>query len=99
MLGYLIMILKKSDIERLATHLVTSLITRQLIQPKLETRKLTEILSDVLTKNMEAEQAVEDETRRLMEQYRTQINAGQADSQRLYMMIKRQVAKDKKFIL
>ncbi|OGQ31451.1 MAG: hypothetical protein A3B79_06575 [Deltaproteobacteria bacterium RIFCSPHIGHO2_02_FULL_50_15] len=91
--------LKKSDIERLATHLVTSLITRQLIQPKLETRKLTEILSDVLTKNMEAEQAVEDETRRLMEQYRTQINAGQADSQRLYMMIKRQVAKDKKFIL
>ncbi|OGQ55980.1 MAG: hypothetical protein A3I75_06170 [Deltaproteobacteria bacterium RIFCSPLOWO2_02_FULL_50_16] len=99
MLGYLIMRLKKSDIERLATHLVTSLITRQLIQPKLETRKLTEILSDVLTKNMEAEQAVEDETRRLMEQYRTQINAGQADSQRLYMMIKRQVAKDKKFIL
>ncbi len=43
--------------------------------------------------------AIEEEVKRLMEQYRDQIASGSIDPQKAYMMIKKQVAKDKKFIL
>ena len=91
--------LKKATLQRLATNLVTSLISKQLLQPKVDTHQLIEAVATILIQNMEEERAIEDETRKLMERYRSQIDQGHADPQRLYMMIKKQVAKEKKFIL
>ena len=91
--------LKKDTINRLATNIVTSLITKQLFKPQTDTNALISVVEGVFVKNMEDERTVEDETSQLMEQYKDQINTGNADSQRLYMMIKKEVAKKRKFVL
>ena len=90
--------LKKSAINRLATNIVTSLVTKQLLQTKVETNKLIEVAEGILVKNMEDEQAIEDEAHRLMEQYKGQMT-GSMDPQKMYTMMKKEVAKKKKFIL
>jgi Holliday junction DNA helicase RuvB len=47
----------------------------------------------------EEEATIEEEVRKLMDQYRRQIGSGEIDPQRVYEMIKKQGAKEKKFIL
>jgi hypothetical protein len=91
--------LKKGMIPQLATKVVTSLITKQLLQPKTETNALIELVSGVFLKNVEDEAKIEDETHKLMEQYQDQMNQDNADTQRMYMMIKKEVAKKRKFTL
>lgn len=60
---------------------------------------LRSAIEGVILRNMEEEVAIEDEVKKIMEQYRAQIASGAVDPQKIYMMIKKQVAKDRKFIL
>ena len=53
----------------------------------------------VIQRNIDEEHAIEEEVKRLMDQYRAQVASGAVDPQKAYQMIKRQVAKEKKFIL
>jgi hypothetical protein len=90
--------LKKEEIERLARQ-VTDNIKKCGVLFKVPEVKIFEKVEAVIQKNIEDEFRIEDEVKRLMEQYRAQIASGSVDSQRIYSMIKKQVAKDKKFIL
>ncbi|MBI2092921.1 MAG: DUF507 family protein [Deltaproteobacteria bacterium] len=55
-------------------------------------------IASLLTSNMEAERALEDEAHKLLDKNRRTIG-GDIDEQKAFMMIKKQLAKQKNFTL
>ncbi|MBI2066773.1 MAG: DUF507 family protein [Deltaproteobacteria bacterium] len=90
--------LKKEEIARLA-HQIGENLKKSGVVFKVEERRIVEKVETVIQKNVDDEHRIEDEVKKLMEQYRAQIATGSVDPQKVYMMIKKQVAKDRKFIL
>lgn len=91
--------LKKEEIAKIAELIQRHLKEANLITTSAAEEKIRERVDAVITKNLQEEMAIEDEVKRLMDQYRSQIASGAIDAQKAYMMIKKQVAKDRKFIL
>jgi len=91
--------LKREEIAKIALLIQRHLKEANLIANAAPEDRVRERIEVVITKNLQEEMAIEDEVKKLMEQYRSQIASGAIDSQKAYMMIKKQVAKDRKFIL
>ena len=91
--------LKQEEITRIARQLLKNLKERGAASLKADEAKVLSRIEAVFLKNLNEEAAIEDEVRKLMDQYRRQIGSGEIDPQRAYQMIKKQVAKEKKFIL
>ncbi len=91
--------LKKEEVRRIAELVQARLKETHLLATSTPEDRILERIEVIILKNLEEEVAIEDEVKKLMEQYRTQIASGAIDSQKAYMMIKKQVAKDRKFIL
>lgn len=91
--------MKKEEIDRLARLIVANLKDRKVAAFKAPEERLVSRVVSVFTKNLEEETAIEEEVRKLMDRYRAQIGSGEIDPQKVYQMIKRQVAKERKFIL
>ncbi len=91
--------LKKEQIQKLA-HLVFNVLRN----PKIATFKTHEdkILSrigEIITANLVEEDRLEEEVRRLMQQYEHQIASGQLDRQKVFQMIKKQLVKEKNIVI
>ena len=95
---YADMWIKKEQLTRLAHEIGKNLIRSGAVLKGTEEQMFGKI-EQVIQKNMEEEQKIEEEVKRLMEQYRNQMAAGSVDPQRVYQMIKKQVAKERKFVL
>jgi hypothetical protein len=91
--------LKREEIAKIAGLILTDLKSKSLIILRVPEEKIRTRIEAVILKNLEEEVAIEEEVKRLMEQHRDQIASGSIDSQKAFMMIKKQVAKEKKFIL
>lgn len=91
--------LKREEIAKIAELVQRHLKEAQLITTSAPDDRLRERIGSIILKNLEEESAIEEEVKKIMEQYRSQIASGAIDSQKAYMMIKKQVAKDRKFIL
>jgi hypothetical protein len=91
--------LKREEIARLSRQMVENLREKSLAEFLAPEDKLREAVEIVIQKNMDQEMVIEDEARKIMDQYKSQIASGTIDSQKAYTMIKKQIAKDKKFVL
>jgi len=91
--------LKREEITRLAGLILKNLKGRSVITMRVPEDKIASKIEAVILKNVEEEAAIEEEVKKIMEQYRSQIASGSIDPQKAYMMIKKQVAKDRKFVL
>lgn len=69
--------------------------SNKLIETKAAEPELIRKIEGVFQAQLEAQQAVEVEVKKLMQQYSSQMTSGDFDTQRMYTMIRRQVAKDK----
>ena len=90
--------LKREEIHKIAELMLKNLSAQSLITTKAND-KVVERIETLILRNLEEEMAIEEEVKKLMEQYRSQIASGAIDTQKAYMMIKKQVAKERKFIL
>ncbi len=90
--------LKKEQVTQIAHQLVDWLKNIGCVL-KAEEWKILARIEAVFQKNMAEEFQIEEEVKTLMERYRSQVASGEVDPQKAYQMIKRQVAKEKKFIL
>lgn len=91
--------LKEQHIEKIAT-----LITRRLREKDLVTFRKSEYdvlhkIISIINADMQLEVDLESEARKLMAQFRPQIESGEVDERALFMKIKKQLAKQKKIIL
>jgi hypothetical protein len=91
--------MKPNEIERLAKRIIHLLTGKQLFTPKVAETVLIKRVIDIFTKNMEEEESIEQETRRMMTQYEAQIRSGEVDAHRMHQMIRNKIAKERKFVL
>lgn len=90
--------LKKEQIARIA-QLVVRRLEKADLSLEAPTAKIGEAIIRVLTKNFEMEDAIDRQARDTMEQYKSEINTGRVDPHKMFSMIKKQIAKEKNFIL
>ena len=88
--------------ERIA-HMAESLAQR-LTQQKLVTlagshQALVETLGHAITEEMSVEDKLNADVRTLMKKYEAEIEKGQVDYQKMFLMVKKQLAKDRGIIL
>lgn len=90
--------LKQEQIVHLAGQIVRNL-KRIGCTLKQDERQVAERVERAISKNIQEELEIEEEVKRLMDQYRAQVASGSVDPQRAYQMIKREVARERKFVL
>lgn len=81
----------------------------ELIYEKLAKDKLITILSDrqtivdkaagILIADAKKEQEINDEAEAMMDKFKKQVESGEVDYQKMFQMIKKQLIKDKNFII
>lgn len=91
--------LSDEQIQRLTARILRRLLNEALIEPKAEEAQISHSIEETIQKYRDMGQNVDNETRRLMDQYASQIHTGQVDPQRMYGMIRKQVAEKHKFEL
>ena len=91
--------LKKEQIQKIAEKVLEQLEKSKQIVAKADRATLLQKIEQVMIANFQAEDRLDDEAKRLMDQFRQQISAGALNEHDLFQKIRKQLAKDKKFVL
>ena len=90
--------LRKDQIQKISEKVLAHLQKNKLMVAKAEPSVLLQKIEQVITANFQAEDRLEEEAKKLMDQFRRQIS-GAVNEHELFQKIKKQLAKDKKFVL
>lgn len=90
--------LSDSQIKKLSQSLLDRLNKKNLLEPKVPTQKILEKIEGIFLADARLEQEIEDNAKKMMEKFKTQIEAGEIDYHKMYTMVKKQLMKEKKFI-
>ncbi len=91
--------LKKEQVHKLAEQILRNLKAKNLLTLRKKEPEVLEAIVKVIHDDLEAEVKLDQDARQMMETYRAQIQAGSVDEQRLFQMIKKQLAKDRKLTI
>jgi len=91
--------LKKERITALVQTLVDQLTEQQAIRLEASKAELISSLEKIITEELLIEDRLEAEVRQILETYRVQIEKGQVDERKMFLMIKKQLAKERGVIL
>jgi hypothetical protein len=91
--------LKKERVAALARTLVERLIEQHLIRAVGAPAGLVATVDRIITDELLLEDRVDAEVRKILESYRSQIDQGQVDERKVFLMIKKQLAKERGIIL
>jgi uncharacterized protein len=91
--------LSPERIAALAGQLVEKLVAGGMIQPVADRRVLTVSLERVIVDELSVEDRISAEAKELMRQYESEIARGKLNEQQLFLMIKKQLVKEKGVIL
>lgn len=91
--------LKKERIAALAQILVDHLTEQHLIRPEAPKADLVSSLEQIITDELLIEDRLDAEVRQILDTYKAQIDQGQVDERKMFLMIKKQLAKERGMIL
>ncbi len=91
--------LKKEQIQKIAERVLDQLEKGKQIVAKAERSVLLQKIEAVMTANFQAEDRLDDEAKALLDKFRRQVPAGSINEHEMFQKIKKQLAKDKKFVL
>ena len=91
--------LSQERIAGLAHLLVERLILAGLLESVLERKALTTSLEQVITEELRVEDRINVDAKELMRKYEAEIAKGQLNEHELFLMIKKQLVKDRGVIL
>ncbi len=91
--------LRKDQIENLSKRILNRMQSQSLAQLKTSEEKILEKIQAVITQNLADEQKLETEVDQLLAQFRSQIRSGQINEAELFLKMKKELAKKKKFVL
>jgi len=83
----------------LANLLLEKLIAARMLVPVLERKALAASLEQVVTEELRVEDRINAEAKELLRKYETEIAKGQVNEHQLFLMIKKQLVKEKDVIL
>lgn len=83
----------------MAKRIVDTLFKEELIVPDIEPRKLEEEVYASLMQELTLEDRVNEEVRQILEKYEREFASGRADYRKMFDLTKRQLIKDKGYII
>jgi len=91
--------LKKERIAALSRTLVEQLIDQHLVRLVTPKTELTAHLDQIISDELMIEDRLDAEVRQILDTYKAQIDRGQVDERKMFLMIKKQLAKERGMIL
>jgi hypothetical protein len=91
--------LKKERIAALARILIDQLTEQRLIRLETPKADVTAFLDQIITDEMMIEDRLDAEVRQILDTYKAQIDRGQVDERTMFLMIKKQLVKERGMIL
>ncbi len=91
--------LKDQQIQKVAHLILNRLKEKKVIELKASEAKIIESIIKVIQNDMNAESNLENDARKLLDQYRSQAAGADLDERKMFLMIKKQLAKERKMIL
>ncbi|MBI5853646.1 MAG: DUF507 family protein [Nitrospirae bacterium] len=91
--------LPKERVRHLAESLATRLVEAGHVELTGQRKALVESLDKAVTEELMVEDRLNVEVRELMKKYEREIDQGQVDYQKMFVMIKKQLVKDRGIIL
>lgn len=91
--------LKKDQIEKISHLLVKALREKGKTTFKASEEKIYLKILETITRDLQAEDKLDLDVRKIMEQYKSQIASGQLDSQKVFQMIKKQLIKERNLVI
>jgi len=91
--------LKKEQIQKIAERVLDQLEKSKQIVAKADRPTLLQKIEQVITANFQAEDRLDEEAKALLDKFRRQVPAGSINEHEMFQKIKKQLAKDKKFVI
>ena len=91
--------LKKEQIQKIAARILSELQAKNLLVLKVEAEAIRVRIEQILISNFQAEDKLDEEAKRLFDQFKAKIPAGSLNEQEALQKIRKQLAKDRKFVL
>lgn len=91
--------LSKQRIAHLTESLAQRLTQQKLVALSGSHQALVETLGHAITEELSVEDKLNDEVRTLMKKYEAEIEKGQVDYQKMFLMVKKQLTKERGVIL
>lgn len=87
-----------AQIKKLSLRIYKKLEENRLIEVLSSSEKIMNKIETILYQDAQAEESIEKEAKALLDKFRPQIQSGQIDAHEMYIKIKNQLMKEKKFI-
>ena len=81
--------LRKEQVDRVSRQIVKFLKDKKLMRMRATEEQVLAKVNQVITADLLAEDKLEEDARKLMDQYRSQIDAGQVEERQMFLMIKK----------
>lgn len=89
----------RERVELIAGDIVDRLLTEAAVAVAGDTAVLKTHVASIIAQELSAEDRLNQEVRTLLKQYQRQIDSGEVDYQKMFSMVKRQLAKERGVIL
>ena len=90
--------IKQEEVQRVCRLVLEKLKEKKLITMKVKEASIYEALVETFLKNVEQEAAIDQEATRILDENTDQYGAD-VDRQKMYLLIKRKIAKERGFVL
>lgn len=91
--------LKPQAVTKLARSIYAQLIDKKMITILSSDHKVLEKIASVILADAKVEEDIDGQAKKMMEKFRTQIESGEIEYNKMYVMIKKQLCKEKKFVV
>ncbi len=89
----------KERIFSLSQTLLDRLIQGQYIKPQMDRKALVAILEQIITDELSVEDRLNEEVRQILSAYEAEIDKGNLDYRKLFLITKKQLVKEREIIL
>ena len=91
--------LTKERIQQISNNLAEKLFSKEMLSATLSKGQVGVKIEEIISDELMIEDRLNDEVRELLKAYEHQIEKGQVDYQKMFLMIKRKLAKERGVIL
>lgn len=91
--------LKKEQIQTIADRILIEIRKAPTIRLKTSEDKIKSKIIELISNDFLKEDKLDEEVKKMMEQYKSQIAAGNMDAQKVFQMIKKQLVKERNIVL
>lgn len=91
--------LNKEEVELICARIISRFISEGVLETKSSKADIQKKIEELFINELMVEERLNEEVRRIMEQYRHEIEKGKIDYQKMFEMIKKQLIKERGLIL